>query len=158
MMKKVILIFLVLCIYAFPVIAQNTDGYVKVSQSIVLDSLLARDMKYHTENPMWEGYRIQVFFDAGNNSKRKAQDVIEGFILEFEEIPAYLSFREPYYRVRVGNYHTRLQAAGKLEKISRIYPGAFVVMETINPQIPSYQELNPPEENNFDDELNEQEP
>jgi hypothetical protein len=158
MMKKVTPIFLLLSIFASAVNAQNTDGYVKVSQSIEMDSLLSRDMKYHSDNPMWEGYRIQVFFDAGNNSKRKAQDVIEGFILEFEDIPAYLSFREPYYRVRVGNYHTRLQAAGKLEKIARIYPGAFVVKETINPQIPSYQELNPPEENKFDEELNEQEP
>ncbi len=151
-MKNVASIIILLVTVAFSLSALAQEGYVRVSQSAEMDSLLIRDKEWRTENPEWEGYRIQVFFDAGNNSKRKAQDVMEGFVMEFEKIPAFLSFREPYYRVRVGNFHTRLQAAEVLSTIARKYPGAFVVKETINPEIPSFQELNPHEEKKSEEE------
>lgn len=157
-MKNVAVLLVLLVSLAFSVNAQTQEGYVRVTQSAEMDSLLSRDRIWHAENPVWDGYRIQIFFDAGNNSKRKAQDVIEGFTLEFLDIPAYLSFREPYYRVRVGNFHTRLQAAEALSDIAKVYPGAFVVKESINPEIPSFQELNPPEENISDEEVEIQEP
>lgn len=134
------------------------QGSVNIVQPQEMDSLLVRDMNWHTENPEWEGYRIQIYFEAGNNSKRRAQDVIEGFVMEFTDTPAYLSFKEPYYRVRVGDFHTRLQAAAAIKEISKIYSGAFIVRESINPEIPSFQELNPPEEDKIDPETENIEP
>ncbi len=131
---------------SFSVEAQENRGYIIVNQSDQIDSLLKKDREWHAANPLWDGFRIQLFFDAGNNSKHKAQELIEGFVSEFPEIPAYLSFREPYYRVRIGNFHTRFQALKMLSQLMEDYPQAFVVKESINYGIPSFQEISPEEE------------
>ena len=155
-MRIIALTAFLMVLFSFGAIAQQ--GSVNIVQPQEMDSLLVRDMNWHTGNPEWEGYRIQIYFEAGNNSKRRAQDVIEGFVMEFNDTPAYLSFKEPYYRVRVGDFHTRLQAAAAIKEISKIYSGAFIVRESINPEIPSFQELNPPEEDKIDPETKNIEP
>lgn len=79
------------------------------------------------------GWRIQIFFDSGANSKRKASDVLRQFNERYPETDAYLSFKEPYYRVRVGDFRSRLEAEGFLRKVQAEYPNAFATNDFINP-------------------------
>ncbi|HPK05977.1 MAG TPA: SPOR domain-containing protein [Bacteroidales bacterium] len=79
-----------------------------------------------------EGYRIQIFFDSGNLSKRNASKVREEFIKLFPDVEAYITFKEPYYRVRVGDFRTSLEANGFRKKILQYYPHAFTVNDQIN--------------------------
>ena len=76
--------------------------------------------------------RIQIFFDSGNNSRENANEVIEAFEEEHPGIGAYLTFREPYYRVRVGDFRRKIEALGFLQKIKRDYPNAWVIKDLIN--------------------------
>jgi hypothetical protein len=79
------------------------------------------------------GWRIQIFFDSGANSKRKATDALRSFNQRYPDYEAYLSFKEPYYRVRVGDFRSRLEAEGFLRKIQMEYPNAFATNDYINP-------------------------
>jgi len=79
------------------------------------------------------GWRIQIFFDSGANSKKKASDALRQFSERYPETEAYLSFKEPYYRVRVGDFRTRLEAEGFLRKVQTEYPNAFATNDYINP-------------------------
>lgn len=78
-----------------------------------------------------EGYRIQIIAIAGTHSKQSAQTVVDEFSLTFPEIPVYLSYSEPNFRVRAGNFRTRLEAVSVLGSIRLIYPGAFIVKDKI---------------------------
>lgn len=78
------------------------------------------------------GYRIQIFFDSGNNSKTRGQTVYETFSARYPDIPAYLTFKAPNYKVRVGNFRTRLDAVRFLQEILPDYPGAYVVADQIH--------------------------
>lgn len=80
-----------------------------------------------------EGYRVQIFFDSGNLSKRNATRARQDFIKRFPDVEAYIAFREPYYRVRVGDFRTKLEADGFRKRISKLYPHGFTVNEQINP-------------------------
>jgi hypothetical protein len=80
-----------------------------------------------------DGYRIQIFFDSGNLSKRNASKAREDFIQQFPEVEAYITFREPYYRVRIGDFRTRLEADGFRKRILHQYPHAFTVNDQISP-------------------------
>ena len=44
----------------------------------------------------------------------------------------YLIFQEPYYKVRIGDYRTKMEAEAFLKKISGSYSNAFVVKDEIN--------------------------
>ena len=79
-----------------------------------------------------QGYRIQIFFDAGNSSKDEANKVIEEFLDRYPDVPIYLSFKQPYYRVRVGDFRTRMDGEKFLYKIRRSYPNAWVINDEIN--------------------------
>lgn len=83
------------------------------------------------DNYQIKGYRVQIFFDSGNNSSTRARGVKEAFESKFKDIPAYISWKAPNFRVRVGDFRTRLEADGFLSKIIRYYPNAWVIKDEI---------------------------
>ena len=78
-----------------------------------------------------EGFRIQIAAASGVNSKNTVQRAYEEFRSRFPEIPAYVTYAEPYFRLRVGNFRTRLEATATLEKIKGNYPGAYIIKDEI---------------------------
>ena len=113
--------------------AQNEKpGEVQIIEDVRIDTLLAKHKALNEYNPDIEGWRIEIFFESGNNSKRLAIEAQSGFISRYTEVPTHLIFQAPYYKVRVGDYRTRLEAEEFLKRISGSYPNAFVVKDEIN--------------------------
>ena len=60
-----------------------------------------------------------------------------GFILSYKlkkkypDVPVYLTWKAPNFKVRVGDFGTRLEAEGFLNKIKRNYPIAWVIRDKI---------------------------
>jgi len=77
------------------------------------------------------GYRIQIAAYSGVNSKSQAEAAKNSFISLFPYTKAYLLYNEPYFKVRVGNYYSRLQAYKDLEVIRLTYPSAYIVPDKI---------------------------
>ena len=48
-----------------------------------------------------------------------------------EEPPVHLTYSQPYYRVRVGDFANREEAAALSEALRRRFPGAFVVPDVV---------------------------
>ena len=78
------------------------------------------------------GYRIQIAAYSGVNSKSQAESARNSFNNLFPYTRAYLTYSEPYFKVRVGNYYTRLQAYKDLESIRETYPSAYIVPDKIS--------------------------
>lgn len=55
------------------------------------------------------------------------------FTKAFPEIPVYLSYEQPYYRLRVGDFRNRVEAEKYLRLIKPKFGLAFVTAEEINP-------------------------
>ncbi len=116
----------------------TSEGFVQVFQDPRIDSLVEMHIKLNAaaesdmNNDGITGYRIQIFFDSGNNSKQQATDVMEDFTIKYPEIGAYITFREPWYRVRVGDFRTKIEAIGFLQKIKGKYRDAFIIRDKIN--------------------------
>jgi hypothetical protein len=56
--------------------------------------------------------------------------------LPFKRVPeAYVLFRQPNYRVRIGDFRTREQAISYLNILRPHFPGAWIVMDTIDPEL-----------------------
>ncbi len=105
-----------------------------------LDSLLKLHIAYNAVFASMPGYRIQIFMESGNDALENAEEIVSSFQDKYSDIPAYITFGEPYYRVRIGDFRTRLQAIKFLDKIQRHYPQAWVVKDKINfPSLPNNQ-------------------
>lgn len=74
------------------------------------------------------GYRIQIHF---GNEREKAKEIKTKFLKEFPEIPAYDSYQSPNFRVRVGDYRSKLEATKYLKQISAQFPSSFIVSDNI---------------------------
>ena len=75
------------------------------------------------------GWRVQLAF---KEKKEDADKIKINFIKLYSEIPAYLEYDAPYYRVRVGNCRTKLEAMKIQRQISKHFPGTYPVPEIIN--------------------------
>jgi hypothetical protein len=116
-------------------LAQDTKkekGHILIIQDNRVDLLVSKHVQINQNRKGIEGYRIQIFFDSGNNSKTKAQSIYEGFKAKYPEVKAYLSFKSPNYKVRVGDYRTRLDAQRFLNDIIIEYPNAWIIADLIN--------------------------
>ena len=112
--------------------AGRQQGTVIVHRDARIDSIVQKHIAYNKQQKGIDGYRIQIFFDAGNNSLNRATAVADQFQLLFPGDTAYISFSEPYYKVRVGDFRTRLDAEGFLQQVLPDFPNAFVIKDKIN--------------------------
>ena len=106
-------------------------GSVEVIQDEKITQLSEQYRKMSANNAEIDGYRVQIFFDSGSNSKNKATSVKDEFETIYPETKPYLSYKEPYYRVRVGNFRTLIEAVGFQKKITTNYPNSFPVKDKI---------------------------
>ncbi|HOP14280.1 SPOR domain-containing protein [Lentimicrobium sp.] len=127
------LIITIISFTLWGVIAFAQEGQVQIIGDERIDLLIEKHKYLNRHQSTLDGWRVQIFFDSGTNSKRKATDALNRFSSRYHETKAYLSFKEPYYRVRVGDFRTRLEAEGFLHNIKADYPNAFTVSDKINP-------------------------
>ena len=128
-MKRILPIFILSVVFCLSLSAQNGVRY-DIEPSIV------RIQEDYVNN--WRkvgeinGYRIQIAAYSGVNSKSQAEAARNSFNNLFPYTKSYLIYNEPYFKVRVGNYYTRLQAYKDLETIRETYPSAYIVQDKIN--------------------------
>ncbi len=111
---------------------EMTKSNVRIIQDDRVDLLVSKHIQINQNRKGINGFRIQIFFDSGNNSKTSAQAIYTGFTVKYPDIPAYLSFKAPNYKVRVGDFRTRLDAQRFLNEIITEYPGAWIIEDLIN--------------------------
>ena len=131
MIYKKTILSLLFIILTCSVFSQKAEDYSYVNRDTRIDRLVEKHRQYNQSNPGVDGFRVQIFFDSGNNSKKAAQTARERFMEVYPEVSAYLTFKAPYYRVRVGDFRTKLEAEGFLFQLSSNYPNAFSVPDRI---------------------------
>ena len=74
------------------------------------------------------GFRVQVY--SGNNRAQAIQ--IRTEVLEkYPEYAAYLIYKQPTFRVRVGDFRSRAAAQDLLRDLKPLYPVSFIVPDEV---------------------------
>jgi len=101
---KKIIIVIIWSVFAFTVQAQytnNPSATVHADQRI--DKLVDLHIAYNQEFPIMDGYRIQLNMSSGNAALDNLNEIKAEFEEKYPEIKSYIIFREPYYRLRIGD-------------------------------------------------------
>ena len=112
--------------------ADSVNGKVEISQDPRVEMLVSKHVQINQAIKTIDGFRIQLFSDSGNNSKTKAQAVYDEFLSKYPGMGVYLSFKSPNYKVRVGDFRTKLDAQRFLNEIEADYSNAFIITDQIN--------------------------
>ena len=119
-----------LCVVSMCCFSQN-EGFVIIEQDQRIEQLIQRQREIHAADSTIDGYRIQIFMESGNDAVEHANALIEEFKLKYTELPIYLVFGQPYYRLRVGDFRTRLEAEKVFQTLSKDYKKAFITSDRI---------------------------
>jgi hypothetical protein len=114
---------------------QNQDSLVagsEIIQDARVDLLVKKHIQINQAIKTMDGFRIQLFSDSGNNSKTAAQAVQDEFLAKYPETGVYLTFKSPNYKVRIGDFRTRLDAQRFLNELAVDFPNAFIIADLIN--------------------------
>lgn len=142
-MKRLTVILALLCLY-FPGHAQeNSDSVavydvfsrfsekLRVKQSSELRSAVAahieRNEKRTASGLNGQTFSIRIFFDSGQNARAASEAAAARFRNLHPGVPVSRTFTNPFFKVTVGNYSSRPEAANALKTIQQEFPAAFIV-------------------------------
>ena len=129
---KTLLIIAITFLCSSAVFSQaNREGSVQIIQDPGIEQLVQKHIRVNETRKGIPGFRVQIFFDSGTKSKIKATSVCNKFRVRHPQTGIYLTFISPNYKVRVGDFRTRLDAFRFLQQIERNYPNAYVVTDQI---------------------------
>ena len=110
--------------------AQNR-GSLNLNQDSKIDVLIQKQKELYSIDSSSNGYRIHIFMEIGNEALKHAEAMKRKFENAFPDIPVYLTYAEPYFRLRVGDFRNRVEAEKCLRRIKPQFREAFVTSDII---------------------------
>lgn len=114
-------------------------GQLTISQNLSLDTLISRHILanknlFNVNNHYgMEGYRIQIYASSNRNAREESNKARAQFMSKFPNIVSYPLYAEPgYFKVRVGDFRTKIEAIKLFQSISKEFPEAYIVPDVIN--------------------------
>lgn len=134
-MNKSILIVLIFALVFFKSNAQENVINVSENASVIADlnlhKLLEINLEKSEKTDEISGFRIQI---ASNNNRFEIDKQRETVQKELKNFKSHIIYDQPYYKLRIGDYKTRLEAMKYLHEILDVFPSAFIVKDFIKAQ------------------------
>ena len=119
----IIILFLPITLFSQEI---NINTIIKYDDD--LEDLIRKHQAIENKNGI-NGWRIQIAF-ASKKSKITQEKI--RFINKFPDITSiYLTYNAPYYKLRIGNFRSKLEAQKVKYEIDNHYPGAYLVPEKL---------------------------
>lgn len=109
----------------------NGSGTVVINQSNAVRNAMSRHIAAN-QNKKINGYRIRIFFDNSQLARINSESIANSFSSAYPGIGVYRGYDNPYFKVTVGDFRTRVDAMQFLQEIKNSYPSGFVVKDEIN--------------------------
>ena len=127
------------------------DSSLKVKRDVRLDTLVMRHIRVNEMKDGFDGFRLQLYSGSGTTARQEANSLRAEFLSKYPDIPAYVVYQAPNFKVRVGDYRTELEAIWLQRELEYKFPGGFVVKDLVK-----YPILDIEKESNQEDELEEE--
>jgi len=98
---------------------------------IIADTQLVHDIKPVTvgdDGPQMNGYRIQVYGETDRGAAQKIKDEIAIMY----GVRTYMIYESPYFKVRVGDFRSRMEAQQMLHTLKQKYTSILLVPGMVN--------------------------
>ena len=109
----------------------ENKGNITVNRSASVDKAFEKYVEENSGKKL-NGYRIRIFFDNKQTARMQSEEVEKTFIENFPQHPVYRTYTNPYFKVAVGDFRTRSDAAKVLLEIQKQFPKAFIIKDVIN--------------------------
>lgn len=114
-----------------------TRGHLEIIKDSRLDSLIAHRYTKGKGSTTRSGnyisaYGYRVQFYSGPNRK-EAFNAQNRLLQMHPELRTYINYKEPNFKVKAGDFRSRLEATKLLQDLKGIFSSMFILSEKINP-------------------------
>lgn len=141
-MKKILLIALCMTLGVLHVAAQNRKGIIEITGDVKVSELVKKHIEFNERLRTVPGYRVQIAALSGPNSRNQAFELKGRFKEMYPDVEVYIVFSEPNFRIKVGDFTSKLDAYVFMQKIKDVYPGT-IVRENVYPVHLDWSEIVP---------------
>jgi len=127
-MKRIIFLF-ILFIGLLEFANAQSNKSIIISQSPIINQLIEKRTANNLRDQTTDGYRVQLF--SGTNRGEAQIEKSKAEIL-FEDQTVHLIYNQPYFKVRVGDYRTKLEAIRMQELLKEHFENMFIVKDNIS--------------------------
>jgi len=106
-------------------------GKLQIRQDPRITDLLVRHSQINQRRRGTDGFRLEIYFSSENKARELAMRVKNEFNIIFPNIPSYLLFQTPNFKVRVGDFRNKSEALKAKAHIASKYPNAFIVKDMV---------------------------
>ena len=135
----------VICCFVSAGLSAQTRGRVTIEKDPLIDSLIAKRIQLSVAPSgavsagtvvtrpgvivAQMGYRVQVFYGSDRREVFSQQAKFNGL---YPSQNTYITYKQPNYYLRVGDFRTRLDAQRFLNELRPSFPTLFIFREKIN--------------------------
>lgn len=141
MTKRKILLTTVLLVVFSLFLNNKTIAQVKVIADGRLQTILERHIEYNEMSRTLSGYRIKINSFTGANAKAKAFALKDELTNIYPNVRTYVTFDEPNFIVKSGDFVTRLDAYNLFKQIKPQINSAQIIKDWINNPIISEKDI-----------------
>lgn len=141
--KKLFFFGILFCFCALNTFAQRGSGKVEIIQDPQISILQQKRIEYAANTSSEHeteirrpgtkgtalGFRVQIY--AGT-SRNEAYAVQARFQRTYSDISTYISYTQPNYRVKVGDFRSRSDAQALMRELRKDYTAVFLFTEQVN--------------------------
>lgn len=125
---KILLINLSLFLSCQIAFCQEKSDSLQQKTTIVKDSRIDLLGETYKATYSLKGYRVQIY---SGNKRQPANQTRASFLRVHPKTKAHLDYEQPYYKVRVGDFKTKMEALKYKNFISKEFPNSFIVRDDI---------------------------
>ncbi|MDL2283414.1 hypothetical protein LJB94_02750 [Odoribacter sp. OttesenSCG-928-G04] len=119
-------------IYEDLLLSDAGQGVIYLNEGLYIRELVNLHVKQNKEQKSVNGFRIQIFSGSSYDySIERMTEIIDQFKEYFPEIPVYLNYYDPDFKIRVGNFRNRLECIPTLKMMRKKYPACYPVKTDI---------------------------
>lgn len=107
-------------------------GYAHIKGAPSIDQLVRLHIQLNQKQRTVPGYRVQIFSGSSYDySVSRVEQLKKDIQKEFPDVPIYLNYFDPDFKIRAGNFKNRLDCIPTLKKIRKKYSASYPVKADI---------------------------
>jgi SPOR domain len=132
--------FFIVLFFPSAAVAQ-TRGKVEIVKDARIDTFAVRRLELakaiSADGGMINGFRVQIFTGA---DRKEAYNTQAKFQEQYPDVRTCVIYNDPNFKVRVGDFRTRLDAEKMQDELKKWSTGLFIIQEKINQPKPETDE------------------
>lgn len=121
-MSRLFVLFLLSCLLSVPAMAQK----IEIKEQPLIAQMMDQFIESNKARNTVDGWRIEIL---ATTSRQQMENVMQSFQYRYPNLPIDWVHNNPYFKLRVGAFATKLEATHMLHVLKKDYPGAYRVMD-----------------------------